>query len=1062
MLVSVAIGVALSYPTVFLSENPTAGFTSMPHQVWTTAKPMEGDDGLRADVEMRQVWVHGSYMQALNKDVLKSALNIQQTLVGGENLTSIFPSLGEKLKSSSLSWGYHSPLMYWNSSAELIDRDDDILRTVNDQAGAASSLNVVLRPASVFAGKTFQYRKLLAADALVLTLMNKVEDGVGSKWQDKMHTLEGRACENCTLFPPHGEISRNRVYEFSFTPLSARENIALSFAYGCMALYVALSLRRIKAFHSRFGLVVTAITQVTTSILASFTICGMLKINLATIPQNAYPFVVLVIGLENMFRLINAVLAYPPTMATELRIANALGDVGPLSVATAGQNLIILWLLSRVVSVGVAAFCAFAAIATLFDSFFLLTFFVAVLNVDVRRLELQDSLTRAHQTRNKRRHSPRKRTWIDALMSGRLPFSTRMAGSVVTTTFILSLNYHFFEHQEKALSLRHILGLVTTRQPSLGDSETFGAPPMNISLTPGEWMRMQDFDTAREVMRLVKPGAHKFIIRVFSPLIVVLSGADRTGVPKGLNAWTDAFRGFALHHFYPFAVVVVFVVTFVAVLMSFLLYNDSSEAFDTSDDSIDQAVTVRDVQLPHRLDIIRAAACEQGHLVTVSLDRSIALSLYERTQGAYNTTLLPSDLLAKLHWPIRQVAIDNSGDWIALQCADDRIMLYNRSTHSFEATPLLYPDDNPSIIFGFTQLPSPENPETLETSETHFIALTSGGRLVASCLSTGKETAAIISHVPLLGAAVVDTGGKDGRLMFVTDEATIICSVYDGSSWVETNSKRLAIAADSRRLTGAIKVQQFDALGKDLTVVGLDDAVLFINSQTLDTINTIDTRLGGATFSAMALGPQAQCPACGAVAVRSIGLVSDKCRTNTSIIKQLVANGKDDGVLCIRSNTAQCQSFANATVTQKSLAEAGTWLPTQSRSILGLRKKQTLKEVANGHASGGLARRRRHMHLDTQADESQEEWEAYMFCLESDLETIDVPSDTAGESASLYVTNPGPIVPLDSQSVAVAFGNSVKVIRTSRRSSISRHNDAPSLQRHSSMSRKRQPIRKVQ
>lgn len=38
----------------------------------------------------------------------------------------------------------------------------------------------------------------------------------------------------------------------------------------------------------------------TTSILASFTICGILRINLAQVPQNAYPFVVLVIGLENM------------------------------------------------------------------------------------------------------------------------------------------------------------------------------------------------------------------------------------------------------------------------------------------------------------------------------------------------------------------------------------------------------------------------------------------------------------------------------------------------------------------------------------------------------------------------------------------------------------------------------------------------------------------------------------------------------------------------------------------------------------------------------------------
>ena len=112
MLASVAVGVALSYPTIFLHENPTAGFTSVPHHVWTTAKPVHAAESNHADVEMRQIWVHGSYMRALEKDVLKSALTIQQSLVGSEKPAPTFPELGDHLSSSELSWGYHSPLMY--------------------------------------------------------------------------------------------------------------------------------------------------------------------------------------------------------------------------------------------------------------------------------------------------------------------------------------------------------------------------------------------------------------------------------------------------------------------------------------------------------------------------------------------------------------------------------------------------------------------------------------------------------------------------------------------------------------------------------------------------------------------------------------------------------------------------------------------------------------------------------------------------------------------------------------------------------------------------------------
>lgn len=722
MLVSVAIAVGFSFPTIFLSENPTAGFAAYPHHVWTSAKPFDGDPS-HINVEMRQVWVHGSYMQALDKEVLKSALSIQETIVGGETLTSVFPALSEKLRSSTLSWGYHSPLMYWNNSAQIIEADEDVTQTINDQSRTPSSLNVALRPASVFAGKKFDRRKLKAADALVITLMNKVEDGVGGKWDDKMKLLAAGACEDCTLFPQDGHVTRNAVYEFSFLPLSAHENIALAFAYSCMALYVLLSLRRLKAFHSRFGLVVTAITQMTCSILASFTICGILKINLSMIPQNAYPFAVLVIGLENMFRLINAVVAYPPTMATDQRIANALGDVGPVSVATAVQNSLILSLLATFVSPGVAAFCAFACIATLFDAFFLLTFFVAVLNVDIRRFELQDALARSTQQKaaSRRRPSPasNKHTWFDALVQGRLPFSTRMAGTAVTTTFILSLNYHFFEqHEKKSTSIRHLLGLARGGPPSVAEFDTFTPPPMNATLTPGEWMRMQDFDTAREVMRLAKPGADFFVIRVFAPLIVVLSGADRTDAHLGAESWERALKAFAIHHFYPVAVAVVFAVAFVAVLMNFLLYSEAGTDSETEDErfAAEDALAVQSVALPHKLDIVKIAGCEKGHVVTVGLDRSIAVSTFDRTQQAYSTIGLPPDILCALHWPVRHVVLDDGGEWLACHCADDRVVVYSCGAGALVEQSLRYPDDNPLVLFQFVRLPG----EVSFSFQAHF------------------------------------------------------------------------------------------------------------------------------------------------------------------------------------------------------------------------------------------------------------------------------------------------------------------------------------------------------
>lgn len=1054
MLVSVAIAMGFSYPTIFLSENPTAGFAAYPHTFWTSAKPIT-NASTGVDVEMRQIWVHGSYMNALDKDVLKRALAVQQSLVGDEKLSNVVPALSDKLRSDSLQWGYHSPLMYWNNSADTIDADTDLLRTINDQRHAQSSLNVVLRPASVFAGKKFERRRLLAADALVITLMNKATDSAGSTWQQNMRSLTDGACATCTLFPHDGHITRQRVYEFSFTPLSISEHLALTFAYSCMALYVLLSLRRMKAFHSRFGLVVTAITQMTCSILASFTICGILKINLSMVPQNAYPFVVLVLGVENIFRLINAVLAYPPTMATELRIANALGEVGPISVAAAAQNLTILALLSTVVSPGVAAFCAFAAIATLFDVFFLLTFFVAVLNVDIRRLELQDALAARHnQPRHrKRQQPPAHHTWFDALIQGRLPFSTRMAGTAVTTAFILSLNYHFFEHKEKATSLRHLLDIVRGGSPSLGDAETFAPPPMNASLTPGEWMRMQDFDTAKEVMRLAKPGADSFVVRVFAPLVIVLDGSDRTDVARSGEAWAQALRSFAIHHFYPVAVAIVFIVAFVAVLMNFLLYNEAGdEDNDIALNQTEERLVVHTVGLPHKLDVVKMATNDNGHFVTISLDRTIAVSMADQGGQAHHSVAVPTKVLNSMSWPIHLLAIDDAGDWIACHCADDSITAYNCSTGSFVPNLVQYPDDHSAVLFIFVSLP------TAAGHKPYFIVLTSGGRLAMSCLEDGKSAGADLSTIPLLGATVIDT--TQGRqLLIVTEDAQVISFSWTGANWSQATSRTLEVETTFGRLAGPVTLQLYSDFDTELVVVKTASKAVFLNSNSLAQVATLDVAEPGGHVDGLLIGPSRKCPACSGIALRNIAASSTGTGKNDRVITTWSVDN-DEGCFCLAPNSTMCMPFDGTLKESFTIDHPDAWSIVKSQAVLGMRRRrQQVSENTNTRRMTTTElRQRRHARQSAQSQDNREEWEAYKISIDGDMETTDIPptsdSRLGQHETDLYVNSAGPVVPLDSQAVAVAFGNTVRVIRSSRRGSINRLSAAPSLERQSSTSRR--------
>lgn len=89
----------------------------------------------------------------------------------------------------------------------------------------------------------------------------------------------------------------------------------------------------------------------------------------------------------------------------------------------------------------VKEFCMFAAIALVLDFILHLTFFLAVLSIDVRRLELQDSLEQhdlgSINWGDVRDFSPRRiGRFADLMLRGRNSLSTRLAGSAIVGSLL--------------------------------------------------------------------------------------------------------------------------------------------------------------------------------------------------------------------------------------------------------------------------------------------------------------------------------------------------------------------------------------------------------------------------------------------------------------------------------------------------------------------------------------------------------------------------------------------------------------------------------------------------
>lgn len=131
----------------------------------------------------------------------------------------------------------------------------------------------------------------------------------------------------------------------------------------------------------------------------------------------------------------NAIKETPPEQSTNIRIATAVGEVGFLSTVAVITDIVILTIIGHMSMPAVTEFCWFAGIALAVDFVLHFSFFLAVLSVDVRRLELQDFLEKENLSNpdpkwDRRASSPS--AGFKRFMKS-TPVSTRIAGSAIVS-----------------------------------------------------------------------------------------------------------------------------------------------------------------------------------------------------------------------------------------------------------------------------------------------------------------------------------------------------------------------------------------------------------------------------------------------------------------------------------------------------------------------------------------------------------------------------------------------------------------------------------------------------
>lgn len=747
------------------------------------------------------------------------------------------------------------------------------------------------------------------------------------------------------------------------------------------------------------------------------------------------------------FRLINVVLETPAEMPSPQRIGHAIGKVGHLSIAVAGQNLVIIYLCSRIVTPGVADFCIFAAVTLVLDLAFHFTFFIAVLSVDVQRMELSDSLGRVdmNQRAAKSRRTERK-SWFLAFFQGALPVSTRYAGSVAILSFLMAINWHFFDSTGRDLSVRTIKQRLLRRQSRSLVPATWNPPFINQARSPADWLRIQDHNTAKELFGFIKPHAHSFVARIYDPLLIVSKNATGRDIAQKPTSLTESVRHFARGHAYSAALIVAFLIAGVTLLMNYLLWSGLPEGVQ-EDESEDDLFSVTTLSGAQALDIVQLTSSPKGHIASISLDRTTSVWLHN--QNGFQQTVLHTAAMKPRLWPIIASTMDDAGTLLALCSSDGLIGLWSLMAARFSTIQTVDLRGQVPILFTFATIPrSDQDVATL-------LLVTPNGNLIEFETRGGIHHTRRICTGAILCAKTHVSAKGDLSLIFVTRTGEVHILTLDGN---RDRTSEVVAGLDPGPPPGSnpLKIRCIEAVPALGLIFALRDEeaeVFDFNSRAL--IHAF--QIGHAkphSFRVMHSGLR-QCE-CSAPAVHTLSVAYTEEDTEHVIMQRFSLGGDSSSLICLgkpsENGNFSCQGLAVAKDSVHLVEPAGSWEGIASLGLVGIRRCSpstpsvtsdldyeppepsaiiaTLQDRITRHEKSSPTFPPTNRFTESNDNDG---WEAWTLSLSGEFrsrplsslshdDTDDLPSD------QLFIAAPGPMTRLGKKSVAVGFGDTVKII----------------------------------
>lgn len=302
-------------------------------------------------------------------------------------VTDLLPSL-KKLRDLLPEHGclLLSPGNFWQNDREHFNSDPDIIKTIHQHEPKTLQTSATLKDLlfgvpGKYSGVNLYNRKRVVSYTVTLALQ-RYDSRFLTSLRSRLKLLH--PSPNCTLREEHV------VHVHFKEEIGIAELIPLVTTYIILFAYIYFSTRKIDMVKSKWGLALAAVVTVLSSLLMSVGLCTLFGLTPTLNGGEIFPYLVVVIGLENVLVLTKSVVSTPVDLEVKLRIAQGLSNESWSIMKNMATELGIILIGYFTLVPAIQEFCLFAVVGLVSDFFLQMFFFTTVLSIDIRRMELAD------------------------------------------------------------------------------------------------------------------------------------------------------------------------------------------------------------------------------------------------------------------------------------------------------------------------------------------------------------------------------------------------------------------------------------------------------------------------------------------------------------------------------------------------------------------------------------------------------------------------------------------------------------------------------------------------